>query len=194
MPQTTEKRRRTSEPEWAGTAAEWGGRTYQAVLPSGMQVEYRLPSLGEMAALGELPSELLELAYAEWAQPGSAALMAAAPLMALDEKSTDTERAAAEADAQQMAERIANLNRHMIAAGLVAPAMTAEQLEHVPYRDLELLSLLMNRGSGVDSAGRHVGVVPIDQFRLLLEAHGVARCDPGCAACAQTLAAVSQVR
>jgi hypothetical protein len=179
---------------WAGSADDWGGRVYQATLPSGMQVEYRLPSLGEMLMLGELPTELQEIAWAEYAQPGVSSLMAASPTLQLTEKATKKQRASAQAESKAVLEKVSAINRHLIAHALVTPAMTIEQLGRVPYRDLEMLSMLLNRGHGEDAAGRYVGVVPLDRFRVALAAHGIDECAPDCSACAQTQRLLSQVR
>jgi hypothetical protein len=168
---------------WAGTADDWIGRTYDAVLPSGMQVTFRLPSLGEMAAIGELPSDLLDLALAEWSEPGSAVYMVARPVAALPDKPTRKQQDAAEKASREVATRLARLNRHVVASALVTPKLTAEELQGVPYRDVEMLSQLVNRGKGIDAAGRHVGVVPIDQFRIVAEEHSGEPCAPDCAPC-----------
>lgn len=188
MTSKTRTRKPSASPDPNQAALDgWLGRTYKATLPSGMEVEFRLPSLGELAALGELPSELQELAVAEWSQPGVGADLAAAPFAALagrDEPPTEDEVNQAMELSRLIATRISALSRHVVAAALVNPRATVEQLEGLPYRDLEMLTVLVNRGTGIDAAGRHVGVVPLDTFQLVAQAHG-AECDgaPDCPAC-----------
>lgn len=156
-----------------------------------MEVVFRLPSLGEMAALGELPAELQELAIAEWSQPGIAAELAAVPFTDLRDlakergsEPTDQELEQAFERSRLVAARISELSKHVVAAALIEPTATADDLKRMPYRDLEMLTILVNRGSGVDATGRHVGVVPLDTFQLVAHAHG-AECDgaPACEAC-----------
>jgi hypothetical protein len=182
----TASSRSQSDPNQAALD-DWAGRVYTATLPSGTTVSFRLPSLGEMAALGDLPAELHDLAVAEWAQPGIGAELAAQPFLELRAAAgepTDEQMAAAEERSADVARRIARLNREMISRALVKPTATPEQLERMPYRDLEMLSALINRGAGNDAAGRYVGVVPLDQFQVVAHAHG-AECDGAqtCASC-----------
>lgn len=184
----------SSETGWAGSAEEWTERVFDATLDSGMKVSFRLVSLAEMAQLGELPDELRELAWREWAEPGVAARLVAAPYNQLGDKPTKKQRSAADAATAAALERIVAVNRHLIAFALVEPKMTVEQLERVPFRDLERLSILVNRGSGVDAQGRHVGVVPLETFQVALAAHGHERCPADCEACEVARRALSQVR
>jgi hypothetical protein len=177
---TTTKTRSTTEP----TAAEaWAARTYTATLDSGQEAEFRLPSIGEMAAFGDLPEDLLEIAMLEWDDPGAAVRMAAAPIVALTHDSPDEERQAADEKATDIAKRIGRYNLHLVSRALVNPKLTPAELATVPYSDVEMLSDLIMRRRGVDAAGRYVGVVPLDEFQVVLGAHGVGRCAPGCSAC-----------
>lgn len=180
----TETETETAKPSgWADSKDAWFGRVHDAVLPSGVKVTYRDLTLAEMARVGDLPSELLEIAIAEWSDPGAAARMAVEPLQQLPEEPTDEQQETAEAEMRQVLERISAVNRHLIAAALVDPVLTVEELERVPVADLELLTALINRNAAVDAAGRHVGVVPVDQFQVVLGAHGHKQCDPDCQAC-----------
>lgn len=156
-----------------------------------MEVVFRLPSLGEMAALGELPTELHELAIAEWSQPGISAHLTAVPFAELRDLAKERGSKPTEEELEQVFERsrlvaanISKLSKHVAAAALIEPTATAADLERMPYRDLEMLTILVNRGSGVDATGRHVGVVPLDTFQLVAQTHG-AECDgaPACEAC-----------
>lgn len=181
-------------PTWANSKDAWLNRVHDAVLPSGMHVTYRDPSIAELALLGELPAELLEVALAEWDEPGSAADMARKPLDDLPNKPTKKQRAAAEEESRNVLRQLAQVNRHLIAAALVAPAMTVDDLEHVPMPDLEMLAGLINRTIAKDAANRTVGVVLVDRFHAVLAAHGLERCPADCAACEEARRAMATSR
>lgn len=174
-----------TRPGWADSKESWLGRVHDAELPSGIKVTYRDLSTAEFAFVEELPTELLELAVAEWAAPGTAAAYAAEPMREIRDRSkpaTKKQEAAAQAETEKRFKALTQLNRELIALALVEPRLTADELRGIPLPDLEMLSLLVNRQLAVDAAGRHVGVVPIDQFRHLLQAHGV-ECPPDCETC-----------
>lgn len=173
------------------TAAEWGERTHYAELPSGAAIRFRFPSLAEMIALGSLPEDLLEIAVAEWKSPGSAAELAAAPFDELGEDASDEDRETAAAASRAVAERIAALNREVIARALIEPAMSPDQLRTVPYTDLEYLTRIVNRVEPFDAAGRRIGPEPISTFRGFAEEH---ECAADCQACEAARRRLSSVQ
>lgn len=181
-------------PVWADSKDAWLSRVHDAVLPSGTKVTYRDLSLAELALLGELPGDLLELVISEWADPGSAGDLIKAPLEALPAKPTRKQRETAETESRKILAQLAAVNRHLIAAALVQPQMTVAELEHVPMPDLEMLSALINRSTAIDSAGRRVGVVPVDQFQVVLAAHGHQPCPADCPSCEEARRSLSTLR
>lgn len=186
----------TANTSWADSKETWFGRVHDAVLPSGMKVTYRDLSLGELIELGELPDDLLEVAVAEWAEPGGAKQLAMVPFAELPEKPTKKQTAEAESKSVAVLRGITAVNRLMIARAVVAPEITVEELEteRIPYVDIELLSALINRRTVTDAAGRHVGVVPIDQFQIVLAAHGHEPCPEDCEACTASRRQLATVR
>ena len=166
------------------TAEQWMNTIHDAILPSGRRVRFRDVTLVELIQHDSLPEDLLELALAEWGRPGAATEQALQPLQELPEDASKAQRAKAGKQSRQVVDRIRAVNRQLIALALVEPEMTAEQLDQVPYADLELLTALINRKTSYDAAGRHVGVVPLDRFQLVLEAHGVEHDPQSCPACA----------
>jgi len=179
---------------WAGTADEWAGKVHNAELPSGMRVSFRFPSLGEMIELEALPADLLEIAVAEWAEPGAAAQLAAQPYAELaeqDEEPTEEQREQADEHARAISEKVARLNRHLVARALVAPRLTIEELARAPYSDLEMLARLINRLDPFDAAGRRIGPEPITTFLVFAEEH---ECAPGCPACETARGRLSTVQ
>lgn len=188
-------RPKTAPPTWADDAASWAGRVHEVTCPSGARVTYRDLTAAELAMLDELPSELLEIAAAEWGTPGGGGglAMAADPVLSLAEDTPPAGRAAAEERSRELLRALWQVNRHLVAAALVEPKMTYDELANVPQADLQMLALLLNRATDQDAAGRHVGVVPLDSFRPALEAHGV-ECAPDCEACETVGRQLSTVR
>lgn len=180
-----------SVPDAATTIDDWTNVRHDPVLPSGRKVVYRDVSLVELAQMDALPDDLLELVLAEWAEPGSAARMALEPLQQLPEKATKKQREEAEQKTSDIIKRLAQVNEHLIALALVDPICTVEDLQRVPLPDLEMLAALISRRITHDAVGRHVGVVPLDSFRVVLETHGVESCPPDCAACATSRRALA---
>jgi hypothetical protein len=170
---------------WADSKQAWLGRVHDAILPSGIKVTFRDLSLAEFAMLEQLPTDLLDLAVAEWGNPGSGSDYALAPFQELNqlEKPTKAQRQAAEKETRKRFDALAELSREVVAAALVEPKLTADELRGIPMPDLEMLSLLVNRQLAIDAAGRRVGVVPVETFQVVLEAHGHERCAPDCETC-----------
>ena len=183
-----------TQPAWADSKETWRSRVHDAVLPSGIKVTYRDPSLGDYAFLQALPTELLEMALDEWGDPGAALDYVREPLRNLKEKPTAKQQKEARTESERRLEALTELNRELVAHALVEPKMTAEELREVPMPDVEMLSLFVSRKLVFDAAGRRVGVVPIETFQAVLEAHGHERCDPACPACEEARRALATPR
>jgi len=185
----TETEQQQSSERWAGTAAEWRKRkVHRAELPSGMRVLFTPSSLGELLATEALPEDLLELAAAELDEPGAGAQEIRAAFNDLPEAPSDEQRRQAAAQAAAAAERVAALNRELVAAALVEPRVSADELRELPLEDLEYLAGILTRRIGFDAAGRRIGVEPLDTFREFAREHG---CPEGCAHCEATRRALS---
>lgn len=183
-----------TQPAWADSKEAWQGRVHDAVLTSGIKVTYRDLSLAEFAFLEELPTELLEMALAEWGTPGAALEYVREPLNDLKAKPTRKQEQDARTESERRLEALTQLNRELVAHALVDPKMTAEELRAVPMPDLEMLSLLINRKLVYDAAGRRVGVVPVETFQEVVAAHGLERCAPDCPACEEARRALATPR
>lgn len=176
------------------TAEEWENSLHDPVLPSGRKVLFRDTTLAELLAMNELPTDLRQLAIDEYATPGSMKKAALAPYEGLPEKPSKTQQKKADEASNAVLEKISLVNRHLIALALVQPKMSVEQLAKVPYADLQYLSLLINRQIGTDAVGRYVGVVPLDQFHFVVQAHGVEHDPADCETCASLRWTLSTVR
>lgn len=188
MSTTTTKKRKTKpeQPEtaaWASTAAEWRGRNvHDATLPSTTQVTFRRVPLGWLITNGMLPRRLRELAAAEYADPGAGAKRLHAVYDAVPEDAPEERWADADEIAQGIGKDLAELNRELVAAALIEPAVTADDLASpdFPLEDLEMLAGILTGLVVVDAAGRCVGVAPLDDFVPFRHEHG---CGPDCEDC-----------
>jgi hypothetical protein len=179
---------------WADSKEAWRNRVHDAVMPSGIQVTYRDLSLAEWTFLEALPTELLEMALAEWETPGAAMAHVREPLRNLKEKPTAKQEKDARAETERRLEALTQINREVVAHALVEPRLTVEELREVPLPDLEMLSLLVHRQLVFDAAGRRVGVAPVETFREVVAAHGLEPCDPGCPSCEEARRALATPR
>lgn len=175
-----------SSDTWAGTADAWHALgVHHATLPSTMQITFRRLPLGWLIVHGALPDHLRELAAAEYADPGAGAERMHAAYLEAGPEPTDEQLEAADATARKIGTDLAELNREICAAALVAPQLTADELAdpRVPVEDLEMLAGFLTGLVHLDAAGRLVGVEPIDTFRVIREEHG---CPSGCKGCSGT--------
>lgn len=183
---------------WASTAAEWRQRSIHRIeCPSGARILLRLLSVGELLTAGGLPDDLQKVALEEWAaadahQPSPTVQAAAAAYEELPAKPTRKQETAADTRARGLVEQLAAVNRHIVAAALVEPKLTADELADAsfPYADLEMLAGILQRRVSFDAAGRRIGVEPLDTFRVFAEEHG---CDPGCEHCESARRQLSSV-
>lgn len=173
---------------WAGSVEEWHGRSLHHIeLLSGMKIDMRFCTLGELISQGDLPDDLLKLALAEYAeadQPGGGVtrMIREQLEVAGDDTATEEERAAAETQAAELGRQAAALVRAQVAYAVVSPALTVEQLAdpRFPQQDLEMIAGILNRRVSFDAAGRRIGVEPLDTFATFLQEH---ECQPDCSAC-----------
>jgi hypothetical protein len=113
---------------------------HTVTLPSGVEVEIRIPDLPAMAKAGELDNELL--AYAVPSAP---------KLDAPDEEPTP----------EQKKENLAKLNdfhNWLVSISVVSPKLTPEEVATtVPTPDKEVLVELASRRRDMDVTGHHIG-------------------------------------
>lgn len=180
-----------SSPAWAGSADSWRNRNvHNVTCASGMQVTYRRVSLGWLITHGALPDELRELAVAEelaieGRQPSAAVLLMAEELNKLGDEPTDEQRKAAHAAIDDVGAKLAALNREIVAASLISPRVTVEELADpaFPDDDLQMLADLNSGRRHVDAAGVVIGVAPLSVYETFPEEHG---CAPDCESCTRS--------
>lgn len=104
---------------------------HTVALPSGMEVDVRIPNLPLMIKQGSIPNNLIQTA-----------------LGVMDNQSITAELLSEQADFFHM----------LVASMVVEPELTPEEVpEVVPYEDIELLAELATRQRDVDALGHHIG-------------------------------------
>lgn len=165
--------------------AGWQARTIHTItLPSGQTVRMRLPGVATILEYGDLPDDLIGMAVAEITRDGGAAVLVteAAP----DREATLTRL-----------REFTGFQRHLVAAALVEPALTYEQITEavqdgsLPEDDLAMVAEIVQRLRNRDARGVMVGVEPLDRWATFREAHGCS--DPGCEACQKVVEQFSSV-
>lgn len=171
----------SSPDSWAQTPEQWlllG--VHHAELPSTMRVSFRRLTVGELITAGQLPNDLRELAYAEFHLPRGALQTLDAELDKLPDQPSDEQLADVQVRLQDLGEQIARLTRELCAQALIAPALTATELERAPVEDLMMLAGLVSGRLHMDAAGRVIGVAPLSDFETFRDQHG---CPADCEGC-----------
>lgn len=128
--------------------SQWGKKgTHPVTLPSGAEVDIRIPDLSRMAQQGTLDNELLKDATPP--PDPNAEYLADEPPPA----KTPEERKAALAE-------LGKFNAWLVSITVVSPKVTPEEAadpEIVPTEDLEVLVEFATRRRDVDVVGHHIG-------------------------------------
>lgn len=125
----------------AVTKAQWKkDRVHDGItLPSGAIVSIRIPNLPLMVKTGQLPNPLVEVA---------------------------TTAAATGQVPPDLLERLEEYNRFLVAHTVVEPKITEEDVDDLPYEDIELLVQLATRSTDMDAVGHHIaGLERVESFR-----------------------------
>lgn len=110
------------------------GATHFVTLPSGAQVKIKVPNLPALIKGGQLPNELVEIAIRSQQLYGN-----------LDEVKLDDIKAQAE------------FYDYLVLQTVVEPKLAAEDLNTIPFPDIEMIVELATRARDVDAVGHHIG-------------------------------------
>lgn len=173
----------TATPEPTTLAAWKTAAIHTIQLETRTWVRLRFPNLGELVANEALPETLLGVAMLQ-VFTGDAAGSLADEMLRLD----GDELAEKQGRLRELNDQLGQLERHLVAHALVEPKVTADQLAapDFPQEDLQLLGDLVMRRRRTDARGVHLGVVPLETFRVVREAHGCLELEqrgeacPGC--------------
>lgn len=177
-----------------GTLGAWQARALHAItLPSGQRVRIRIPGLGTMLERGDLPDELLELAYMELTAEGGATAELALEI-------TRAREAGKHEEARTAVARYAAFQRELVCAAIaevdrgdgefVPVELSPADLDGdaLPEDDLAMVAEIAQRLRAHDARGVRIGVEPIDRWAAFRSAHGCPDQDcPGCAALVREL-------
>lgn len=113
------------------TKAAWvKNKSHEVTLPSGTVVEITLPNMPALMRSGKIPNELMNVA------------------MSADE---DTEIT------PELLKEQANFYRFLVSTTVTAPAITEEDVEDLPYEDIEMIVAFALRQRDMDAVYHHIG-------------------------------------
>jgi len=136
MTSTTTKTTKTS---WKKAGIHEG-----VTLPSGTVVSIRLPNLSLMIKTGQIPNTLVEAAVKMQNLQGSA-----------DPEIT-----------KEMIEQQWDYSSFLVAATVVEPAITQDEVAEIPAEDVEMLVEFATRQRDIDAVYRHIsGLDKLESFR-----------------------------
>lgn len=165
------------------SVAAWQARAEHRVqCPSGQWLKIRVPGIATLLERGDLPEDLLELAFAE-AERVNGAIVRTADRMQADGASREERLAALKefADFQRWLSRQAIVAVGDQAGDQWTPvALTDDTIRELPEDDLAMIAEIVMRLRGEDARGVTVGVAPLDRWAMFRELHS---CDPDCGAC-----------
>jgi hypothetical protein len=167
----------------------WRSRQWHRVaLPSGEEVELRIPALAELVKDEAVPENLRAKVLRAAAHPGGLLGVLREEVGEIDERvkaggATPEERDEALADSIQT---LAEIQKRLVLRNvrmLDGETLTEDDLvegEGIPEPDKELLGLLVLRQAGYDARGRRLGIEPLDAWESFRSHH---KCPTPCPAC-----------
>lgn len=156
----------------------WRQKTVHTVTgPSGAVFRIRIPGIAGLIERAELPVHLITMALRDITHPDGAA---AALLALLDDVSDEAKREELLGEMTKLAE----YSRHLVAAALVEPDLTYEEVSSgdYPEDDLTMIAAIVQRMTSVDARGVRIGVEPLDRWATFHSEHGLGEAD-GCDDC-----------
>ncbi|CAB4183196.1 hypothetical protein UFOVP1328_37 [uncultured Caudovirales phage] len=134
----------TSTTKTTKTSWKKAGIHEGVTLPSGTVVSIRLPNLSLMMKTGQIPNTLVEAAV----------------------KMQSLEASASPEITQEMIEQQWDYSSFLVAATVVEPAITQDEVAEIPTEDVEMLVEFATRQRDMDAAYRHIGGLDkLDSFR-----------------------------
>lgn len=112
------------------TLAEWTkAKRHTVTLPSGFEVDIEIPNLQKMVKTGEIPNELINAAIG-----------------AVKQEEITPELIREQSDFYYM----------LVVEMVKAPQLSVEDVDKIPYEDVELLVELGTRQRDIDAMGHHI--------------------------------------
>lgn len=166
----------------------WRQKTVHTVTgPSGAVFRIRIPGIAGLLERAELPVHLITLALRDITHPDGAA---AALIELLDDVADEAKREELLGEMGKLAE----YSRRIVAAALVEPALTYDEIASgdYPEDDLTMIAAIVQRLRGVDARGVRIGVEPLDRWATFHREHGLGDPD-GCDDCVRAAEKLSSI-
>lgn len=162
------------------SAHGWKARGYhQITVPSGEQVRIRIPDLAAMLALGQIPDTLRLAALTQaFREEGD-------PPLTLQKKDDGTPLLD-----QELVKQFYDLRTHIVAASVVDPQVTPEDVAEIPVEDRDMIYAIAMRERYTDARGVTLGVEPLSRWETFRDRHS---CPADCPHCAEALRELSTV-
>lgn len=114
------------------TVNEWKKKKVHegVTLPSGAEVSIQIPNLPALIKSGKIPNNLLDEAI----------------------RAAEGEKISAEAIGEQN-----DFTRKMVALTVVEPEVSEEDVDEIPFEDVEMLVSIATRQRDIDAEGKHLG-------------------------------------
>lgn len=155
--------------------------------PSDAVIRIRIPGIATMLEHGDLPDHLIGLALLDISRPEGAAQALREMLQTLTD---EAQHAKVVAEIRKFAE----YQRRLVAAAIVEPAMTYEEIADgsLPEQDLAMVADIVQRLVATDSRGVRIGVEPLDKWARFHSLHGLPESGE-CDGCARLVAELSSI-
>lgn len=176
-----------TEPAFAPprSLAAWQAKALHTVTcPSGQRLRIRIRGLATILEAGDLPEDLVDIAFTELTHEMGAAGAITKDLVGGEVSDEQRTRAL-----RRMRE-FGRLQRHLVCVSVEEMeqggdwqpvTLTLDDLDVLPEDDLAMVAEIVQRLRGQDARGVTIGVDPLDRWASFREAHGCAA--EGCEGC-----------
>lgn len=147
----------------ANSKEQWKGKAIHPItLPSGAEVDIRLPDLAQMIKSGQIPNELLDIAQKVGAGvPIGEALS--------EEKPKEGDEEQKDGVSKELIGQITDFHAFLVAKTVVSPEVTQEEVltpGTVPAEDIAVIVQFALRERDFDAVGHHLGgLETVPEFR-----------------------------
>jgi len=146
----------------ANSKEQWKGRAIHPItLPSGAEVDIRLPDLAQMIKGGQIPNELLDVA-----QKVGAGVSIGEALSPEQPKDGEEKK---DGVSKELIGQITEFHAFLVAATVVEPAITQEEVltpGAIPAEDIAVIVQFALRERDFDAVGHHLGgLETVPEFR-----------------------------
>jgi hypothetical protein len=165
MPEPT-----AQEPTFASSADEWKARAkrgpFDATLPSGIKVTFRIPDSNALLRADRLPDRLTEIATMAAAYPGGAEGYMEDLALQSARGSLDEQKL------RQVVRAGLELRDWLVAEMLIEPEIEAGDVQALPEADVEMLLAFAERSRDTDATGVKLPIIVLERFATFRDERG----------------------